>query len=63
MGLFDWLVGVLLGDGAPVATALLSAGLLGAPGLRPLKLALGLAVGAPSGSRSRHSTRTSGSPP
>jgi hypothetical protein len=45
MALFGWLLG-LLGLDEPVLTAIVSGALLGLLGLRPLKVALGLAVGA-----------------
>jgi hypothetical protein len=46
MALFGWLLGLVLGPGQPLATAIVSGALLGLLGLRPLKLALGLAIGA-----------------
>jgi len=46
MALFGWLLGLVYGSSHPLLTALISGGLLGALGLRPLKLALGLGVGA-----------------
>lgn len=46
MALLGWLLGLLLGSDAILPTALLSGALLGLLGLRPLKLALGLVVGA-----------------
>jgi hypothetical protein len=44
MALFGWLLGVI-GLNEPVPTAILSGGLLGLLGLRPLKVGLGLLVG------------------
>jgi hypothetical protein len=46
MALFGWLLGLVYGSSHPLLTALICGGLLGALGLRPLKLALGLGVGA-----------------
>jgi hypothetical protein len=46
MALFGALLGVVYGPGHTVLTAVVSGTLLGALGLRPLKLALGVAVGA-----------------
>jgi hypothetical protein len=46
MALLGWLLGLVYGSSHPLLTALISGGLLGALGLRPLKLALGLAIGA-----------------
>jgi hypothetical protein len=46
MALFGWLLGLIYGSGQTVLTAVVSGALLGALGLRPLKLALGLLVGA-----------------
>jgi hypothetical protein len=46
MAIFGWLLGLIYGTGEPVVTAILSGGLLGLFGARPLKVALGLAVGA-----------------
>jgi hypothetical protein len=46
MALLGWLLGLVYGSSHPLLTALISGALLGALGLRPLKLALGLAVGA-----------------
>jgi hypothetical protein len=45
MALFGWLLG-LIGLDEPLPTAIISGGLLGLLGLRPLKVALGLLVGA-----------------
>jgi hypothetical protein len=45
MALFGWLLGLMLGPDEPLATASISGALIGAFGLRPLKAALGLAVG------------------
>ena len=45
MALFGWLLG-LIGLGEAVVTAMISGALLGLLGLRPLKVALGLVVGA-----------------
>jgi hypothetical protein len=45
MALFGWLLG-LIGLDEPLPTAIISGGLLGLLGLRPLKVALGLSVGA-----------------
>ncbi len=49
MALFGGLLGVIYGSGHTVLTAMLSGALLGALGLRPLKVALGIAVGAVAG--------------
>ena len=49
MALFGALLGVIYGSGHTVLTAMLSGALLGALGLRPLKVALGIAVGAVAG--------------
>jgi hypothetical protein len=46
MALLGWLLGLLYGPDHPLLTGLLSGGLLGLLGLRPLKVALGLTVGA-----------------
>jgi hypothetical protein len=48
MALFGWLLGVI-GLDEPLLVAVVSGALLGLLGLRPLKLALGLAVGAVTG--------------
>src|SRR5205085_8441761 len=45
MALFGWLLG-LIGVDRPLVAAVLSGGLLGLLGLRPLKIALGLLIGA-----------------
>jgi hypothetical protein len=49
MALFGWLLGLIYGPDEPLLTAILSGGLLGLLGLRPLKAALGLVVGAITG--------------
>src|SRR3954454_569225 len=49
MAVFGWLLGVLYGSDHTVLTAVLSGGLMGLFGFRPLKLALGLAIGAVAG--------------
>ncbi len=46
MSLFGWLLGVVFGTDATLLTAILSGAVLGLLGLRPLKVALGLVVGA-----------------
>jgi hypothetical protein len=46
MALFGWLLGVIFASGATLITAIASGALIGLLGLRPLKLALGLVVGA-----------------
>ena len=46
MALFGWLLGVLFDPDGPLLTAVLSGALLGLLGLRPLKAAIGLMVGA-----------------
>jgi hypothetical protein len=46
MALFGWLLGLVLGRHHTVLTAVVSGGLLGLLGLRPVKVALGLVVGA-----------------
>ena len=46
MALFGWLLGLIFGPDEPLLTAIVSGALLGLLGLRPLKLALGLVVGA-----------------
>ena len=46
MALLGWLLGLIYGSGHVLLTAIISGGLLGLLGLRPRKLALGLAVGA-----------------
>ncbi len=45
MSLLGWLLGLVFGTDAVVLTAVVTGGLLGLVGLRPVKLALGLAVG------------------
>jgi hypothetical protein len=46
MAVFGWLLGLIYGSGHVLLTAIVSGGLLGLLGLRPLKLALGVVVGA-----------------
>jgi hypothetical protein len=46
MALFGWLLGLIYGADEPLLTALLSGALVGLLGLRPIKAALGLLVGA-----------------
>jgi hypothetical protein len=46
MALFGWLLGLIYGPDEPLLTAIISGALLGLLGLRPLKVALGLVVGA-----------------
>ena len=46
MALFGWVLGLIYGPDEPLLTAIISGALLGLLGLRPLKVALGLAVGA-----------------
>jgi hypothetical protein len=46
MALFGWLLGLIYGSDEPLLTAIISGALLGLLGLRPLKAALGLLVGA-----------------
>jgi hypothetical protein len=46
MALLGWLLGLIYGPDHALLTGLISGGLLGLLGLRPLKVALGLAVGA-----------------
>jgi hypothetical protein len=46
MALFGWLLGLIYGPDEPLLTAIISGALLGLLGLRPLKVALGLLVGA-----------------
>jgi hypothetical protein len=46
MALFGWLLGLIYGPDEPFLTAIISGALLGLLGLRPLKAALGLLVGA-----------------
>jgi hypothetical protein len=46
MALFGWLLGQLYGPDEPLLTAIISGALLGLLGLRPVKLAVGLLVGA-----------------
>ena len=45
MALFGWLLGLIYGADEPLLTAIISGALLGALGLRPLKLVLGFVVG------------------
>jgi hypothetical protein len=49
MALLGWLLGLIYGSGHVVLTAILSGALLGLLGLRPMKLALGVVVGAITG--------------
>ena len=49
MALLGWLLGLIYGSGHVLLTAIISGALLGLLGLRPLKLALGLVVGAVAG--------------
>jgi len=46
MALFGWLLGLIYGPDEPLLTAIISGVLLGLLGLRPLKAALGVLVGA-----------------
>jgi hypothetical protein len=46
MALFGWVLGLIYGTDEPLLTAILSGALIGLLGLRPLKAALGLLVGA-----------------
>jgi hypothetical protein len=46
MAVFGWLLGLIYGPDEPLLTAILCGALLGVLGLRPFKVALGLAVGA-----------------
>jgi hypothetical protein len=46
MALFGWLLGLIYGPDEPLLTAMISGALLGLLGLRPLKVAVGLLVGA-----------------
>jgi hypothetical protein len=46
MALFGWLLGLIYGADEPLLTALISGAVVGLLGLRPLKAALGLLVGA-----------------
>jgi hypothetical protein len=46
MALLGWLLGLIYGPDEPLLTALICGALLGVLGLRPLKIALGLLVGA-----------------
>jgi hypothetical protein len=46
MALFGWLLGLLYGSEHTVLTAILSGALMGLFGFRPLKVALGVAIGA-----------------
>jgi hypothetical protein len=49
MALFGWVLGLIYGPDEPLLTAILSGALLGLLGLRPLKAALGLLIGAITG--------------
>jgi hypothetical protein len=49
MALIGWLLGLVYGPDETLLTGILCGGLLGVLGLRPLKVALGLAVGAATG--------------
>jgi hypothetical protein len=49
MAVFGWLLGLIYGPDEPLLTAVISGTLLGVLGLRPLKAALGLLVGAAMG--------------
>jgi hypothetical protein len=49
MALLGWLLGLIYGPGHVLLTAIISGALLGLLGLRPLKLALGVVVGAVAG--------------
>jgi hypothetical protein len=49
MALFGWVLGLIYGPDQPLLTAILSGALLGLLGLRPLKAALGLLIGAITG--------------
>jgi hypothetical protein len=46
MALFGWLLGLIYGSDEPLLTSILSGAIVGLLGLRPLKAALGLLVGA-----------------
>jgi hypothetical protein len=46
MAVFGWLLGLVYGDGHAVLTGILSGALMGLFGARPLKVALGAAIGA-----------------
>jgi hypothetical protein len=46
MALFGWLLGLIYGSGEPLLTSIISGAIVGLLGLRPLKLVLGLLVGA-----------------
>jgi len=46
MAVLGWLLGLIYGPGHVLLTAIVSGGLLGLLGLRPMKLALGVVVGA-----------------
>jgi hypothetical protein len=46
MAVFGWLLGLIYGPDEPLLTAIISGALLGLLGLRPLKVAMGLVVGA-----------------
>ena len=46
MALFGWLLGLIYGPGEPLLTAIITGTLIGLLGLRPLKAALGVLVGA-----------------
>ena len=59
MALFGWLLGLIYGPDEPLLTAIISGALLGLLGLRPVKAALGLLVGAVLGACSRLSTPVS----
>ena len=63
MALLGWLLGLIYGAGHVLLTAIISGALLGLLGLRPLKLALGLVVGAVVGAgaaRARRQPRAGG---
>ena len=45
MALFGWLLGLIYGSDEPLLTGIISGGLLGLLGLRPVKVALGFLVG------------------
>jgi hypothetical protein len=46
MAIFGWLLGLIYGSDHTVLTAMISGALMGAFGFRPLKVALGIAIGA-----------------
>jgi hypothetical protein len=46
MALFGWLLGLIYGPDEPLLTAVISGAVIGLLGLRPVKIALGLLVGA-----------------